>query len=79
MLGQELLSTNSYYFQYKAVNESFVNITQNPECSDVLLDSDNAMVIRRLWEAYHNMWTSALCSTCSGLTENRTHEFRNRV
>jgi len=36
-------------------------------------------VINRLWDSYRNMWSSALCNTCSGLTENRTHEFRNRT
>lgn len=64
---------------YQTLNSSFYNITTSTNCSDVLLESDNAMVIRRLWDSYRNMWTSALCSTCSGLTENRTHEFRNRT
>ncbi|KAL5251515.1 hypothetical protein ACHWQZ_G017024 [Mnemiopsis leidyi] len=64
---------------YQVLNSSFFNITTNQNCSNLLLQSDNAMVIQRLWDSYANMWSSALCDTCSGLTENRTHEFRNKT
>lgn len=64
---------------YRQVSHAFGNITHDTDCSAALLDSDNAMVIRRLWDAYGNMWGSALCSTCSGLSVNRSLEFINRT
>lgn len=64
---------------FKNVKSSFVNITKSANCSETLLDSDNAMVTRRLWDAYYNMWSSALCDSCSGLTVDIAENFINKT
>lgn len=61
------------------MNDNYLKILGNSNCSHELFSSDNAMIIERLMDAYSNLWNKALCPSCATIDSNLTSNFQDKV